>query len=101
VPENQQETAEKTILNLLTNNLQNPLNSVTITIKTDLTAKDSFDRLSAYVWLNNDFINQKIIEDGSAIANLTYTDGKYDDILINAQNYARIMNKGIWETRDN
>nr|OEJ77920.1 hypothetical protein A5482_14510 [Cyanobacterium sp. IPPAS B-1200] len=101
VPEPQQEMAEKTLTNLLTNNLQNPLNSITITLETDLSSKDSFDRLSAYVWLNSDFINQKIIEDGSAIANLTYTDGKYDDILINAQNYARIMNKGIWETRDN
>ncbi|MGY6530341.1 MAG: thermonuclease family protein [Cyanobacterium sp.] len=99
VPESQGKIAEKTILDLLTNNGQNPINSISVTLETDLTSKDSFGRLSGYVWLNSDFINRKIIEEGSAIANLTYTDGKYDDILINAQNYARIMDKGIWKDR--
>lgn len=96
VPEGQQEMAEKTMVDLLTNNHQDPINSVSINLRTDLTSKDSFGRLSAYIWSNTSFVNRVMIEEGRAIANLTYTDGKYDDILINAQQYARIMGKGIW-----
>ncbi|AFZ47878.1 nuclease (SNase domain-containing protein) [Cyanobacterium stanieri PCC 7202] len=96
VPENQQEMAKKNMVNLLTNHGQNPTHLVSLTLKTDLTSKDSFGRLWAYVWLNNLFLNRTMIEEGRAIANLTYTDGKYDDMLINAQHYARIMGKGVW-----
>jgi len=85
---------------LLTDNGQIPLNSVTIFLETDLEEKDSFDRIFAYVWHNQQLLNQKIIEDGSAIAVLSYTDGRYDTKLINAQNYARIMGKGLWSVNN-
>ncbi|MBE9223451.1 thermonuclease family protein [Cyanobacterium stanieri LEGE 03274] len=97
VPEDGREMAEKTMVQLLTNYGRNPINSPSIALETDLNSKDSFGRLSAYVWLNDLFINRMMIEEGRAIVNLTYTDGKYDDILINAQQYARIMGKGLWE----
>ena len=65
-------------------------------LETDVTVSDKFGRLQGYVWYQKQLINQTLIEEGYAIVNLTYTDGKYDQQLLNAQNYARIMGKGIW-----
>lgn len=41
-------------------------------------------------------INQQIIKQGIATANLNYTEGKYDQQLILAQEYARMMENGVW-----
>ena len=67
-----------------------------LSLETDVTVQDKFGRLQGYVWYQNQLINQILIEEGYAIVNLTYTDGKYDQKLLNAQNYARVMGKGIW-----
>lgn len=90
------ESAQQALIKLLTNNYQQTLTQVTVTIETNLEQKDSYNRLSGYVWHEGKFINQQIIEQGYAMANLTYTEGKYDQQLILAQDYARIMGKGIW-----
>jgi len=102
VPDNPPELsqkAEEKLTALLTDNGQIPLNSITVFLETNLQEKDSFDRIFAYVWYDQKLLNQKIIENGSAIALLTYTDGRYDTKLTNAQNYARIMEKGLWSNR--
>ncbi len=65
-------------------------------IETDVEELDKFGRISGYVWYNQQLINQQIIEQGYGVANLAYTDGKYDRQLLHAQDYARIMGKGIW-----
>jgi micrococcal nuclease len=41
-------------------------------------------------------VNQELLKQGYGIANLNYTDGKFDRALLNSQDYARIMEKGIW-----
>lgn len=88
--------AKKFLEDFLTMNNSIALKSVTITLETNLEVKDKFNRISGYGWFNDELINEKILSEGHGIVNLTYTDGKYDQQLLNAQNYARIMNKGIW-----
>jgi micrococcal nuclease len=72
------------------------MSSSYLSLETDVTKTDQYDRLQGYVWHEKQLINQKIIEEGYGVVDLTYTDGKYDQQLLNAQNYARIMGKGIW-----
>ena len=74
----------------------NNSNSSSISIETDINKKDKYDRISGYLWIEGKLINEQIIEEGYGVANLTYTDGKYDQQFLDAQIYARIMGKGIW-----
>ena len=89
------ENAKQFLIDTLTNNSSLHL----LSIETDLKVKDKFGRLQGYIWYEQQLINQKLVEEGYAIVNLTYTDGKYDQKLLNAQNYARIMGKGIWNPK--
>ncbi|BAQ63289.1 thermonuclease family protein [Geminocystis sp. NIES-3709] len=88
--------AKQFLINFFTLNNTIPLNTSIVMLETDLQVKDKFDRLSGYVWYNDRLVNQELLTEGYAIVNLTYTDGKYDRVLIDAQHYARIMEKGIW-----
>jgi micrococcal nuclease len=88
--------AKKFLVNFLTVNNSIPLNSTTVILETDLQVKDKFNRISGYGWFNHQLINEKILAEGYGVVNLTYTDGKYDQQLLQAQSYARIMGKGIW-----
>jgi micrococcal nuclease len=74
-----------------------PLNSAKVILETDLQIKDQYNRLNGYVWYLDRMVNQELIKQGYGIPNLNYTDGKFDRALINAQDYARIMEKGIWK----
>lgn len=87
---------KKFLVNLLTANNTIPLKSAMVILETDLQVKDKFNRISGYGWFNHELINEKILAEGHGVVNLTYTDGKYDQKLLQAQNYARIMEKGIW-----
>jgi micrococcal nuclease len=80
----------------LIDTLMNQPTSSSLFLETDVTVTDKFGRLQGYVWLQDQLINEKLVEQGHAIVNLTYTDGRYDQKLLNAQNYARLMGKGIW-----
>lgn len=88
--------AKKFLVNFLTINNSMPLHSTTIILETNLQVKDQYNRISGYGWFNDELINEKILAQGYGVVNLTYTDGKYDQKLLQAQNYARIMEKGIW-----
>ena len=80
----------------LADSLKNKSQSSSISIETDVNKKDKYDRISGYIWIKDKMINEQIIAQGYALTNLTYTDGKYDRQLNDAQLYARIMGKGIW-----
>jgi micrococcal nuclease len=88
--------AKKFLVNFLTINNSMPLHSTIIILETNLQVKDQYNRISGYGWFNDELINEKILAQGYGVVNLTYTDGKYDQKLLQAQNYARIMEKGIW-----
>lgn len=97
-------SAKQFLIKLLTSNYQYPLNSVMVTVDTDLNRLDKFGRLTGYIWLKNKLINRKVLEGGWAItegaatqkASLDYTDGKWDQELLSGESYARIMGYGVW-----
>lgn len=88
--------AKKFLVNFLTINNSMAIHATTIILETNLQVKDQYNRISGYGWFNDELINEKILAQGYGVVNLTYTDGKYDQKLLQAQNYARIMEKGIW-----
>lgn len=90
------ENPEKFIVQLLTNNGEKPLQSVKVNVETNLQKKDKFGRINGYIWHNNKLLNRQLLEKGYALTNLTYTDGKYDQQLIDGQTYGRIMKQGFW-----
>jgi micrococcal nuclease len=94
IPSNQEEIAKEGKQFL--KDFFTPLNSATVIIDTDLQVKDKYDRLRGYVWYLDRMVNQELLKQGYGIANLNYTDGKFDRTLLNSQDYARIMEKGIW-----
>lgn len=85
------------IKNFLTNNGEQSLSSVKVVVDSDLAKKDRFGRISGYVWCQQGFLNQFLLQRGRALFNLDYTDGKYDQQLLDAQTYARVMKLGIWQ----
>lgn len=99
-PDKQQKTwaedSKQELIKLLTDNYQQTLNQAKITLSANLEEKDAYNRINGYIWHKGKLINEQLIESGYAVANLTYTDGEYDQELILAQDYARIMEKGFW-----
>lgn len=75
-----------------TSNLQGK----SITLAADLSQKDQYGRIWAYVWQDNVFINEQLIAEGYVLANLNYTDDQYQKRFRYAQDYARIMGYGLW-----
>lgn len=72
------------------------LNSKSILLETDLNKKDRYDRIHGYIWQNNLLVNEELIAQGYALINSKYNIDQYSERLRNAQEYARIMGKGIW-----
>jgi micrococcal nuclease len=99
-PDRQQKTwaenSKQELIKILTNNYQQTLKQVNINLSANLAEKDAYNRINGYIWHKGKLINEQLIESGYAVANLTYTDGEYDQELILAQDYARIMEKGVW-----
>jgi micrococcal nuclease len=58
--------------------------------------KDDFDRLLAYVWQEDNLLNEQLVKQGHALAVPRLPNDKYDLRLARAQDYARIMGSGIW-----
>lgn len=73
-----------------------PLTAKLIMLETDLSQKDNYDRIQAYIWKNNLLVNEELIAQGCALADLIYTDDQYSKRLGYAQEYARIMGYGLW-----
>ncbi len=69
--------------------------------------KDDFGRRLAYVWRDGRLLNEEIVKMGYALAVTLYPKGsakpshnyKYSQTLNYAQEYARIMGYGIWDTK--
>lgn len=103
IPDNSyydKKSAQEFLIKLLTSNYQYPLNSVMVNVDTDINKLDKYDRLTGYIWLKNQLINRKVLEGGWAIASIEYTDGKCDRDLLQGEDYARIMGKGVWKIKN-
>ena len=67
-----------------------------IKLEFDLENKDKFNRTLAYVWKDQLLLNEEIIKQGYALFVARSPNNKYNQRLEHAQQWARIMGKGIW-----
>ena len=67
-----------------------------VNLEFDLEAKDKFNRTLAYVWKDKLLLNEEIVKQGYALFVARSPNHKYDQRLERAQQWARIMGKGIW-----
>ncbi|ADI63296.1 thermonuclease family protein [Trichormus azollae] len=67
-----------------------------IKLEFDLEAKDKFGRTLAYAWKDQVFLNEQVLKQGYALFVARSPNHKYDNRLENAQQWARLMGKGIW-----
>ncbi|MEQ8386653.1 MAG: thermonuclease family protein [Coleofasciculus sp. A1-SPW-01] len=65
-------------------------------LEPDVQTKDSFGRWLAYVWHDGVMLNEQLIKEGYVLATPRSPNNKYNERLIRAQEYARIMGYGIW-----
>lgn len=54
---------------------------------------DEFGRRLAYIWCDRILVNEEIVKQGYVLAS---PQGKYAQKLIRAQEWARLMERGIW-----
>jgi micrococcal nuclease len=59
--------------------------------------QDKYERYLAWVFVNNDLLQAKIVEKGYAKVAYLYGDYKYTNILKTKQKLAKRKNKGIWQ----
>lgn len=57
---------------------------------------DKYGRLLAWVWVDGELLQQKLISEGYAEVKYIYGDYKYTDQLIGIQEHAKVQKKGVW-----
>ena len=60
---------------------------------------DKFGRQWAYVWQNGKLLNEQLLKEGYVLWDGRSRDRKYDDRLEKAQAWARIMGRGVWNSK--
>ncbi len=76
---------------------KNALEEKSVMIEMDVQERDKYDRILAYVYLDDEMFNLKLIQEGHAKI-LTYPPNvKYVDDFTNAQKIARDEGKGLWD----
>ena len=69
-----------------------------VVIEYEMLKRDEYGRLRGYVWLNNELINLKMIENG--YAHTYFIDGtKFKDMFLNAEIEAMNKKIGIWNSK--
>ncbi|MCF4969999.1 thermonuclease family protein [Nostoc sp. CMAA1605] len=81
----------KELLEKMLGNLEKP-----VMLEFDVEAKDKIGRNLAYVWKDNQLLNEQVIKQGYALFVERSPNFKYNQRLDRAQQWARIMGKGIW-----
>ena len=67
---------------------------LTLELESDRT--DRYNRILAHIWQNDILVSEQLAKEGYVLANTKYPN-KYSDRIFHAQEYARILNYGIWE----
>lgn len=67
-----------------------------VRLEQDVSQTDRYGRILAYVWLDEVFINEKIVKEGYAFSSSYPPDVKYQDILDEAEIFARENKAGLW-----
>ncbi|AFY46271.1 micrococcal nuclease-like nuclease [Nostoc sp. PCC 7524] len=81
----------KELLEKLVGDLTKP-----VKLEFDIEAKDKIGRTLAYVWKDNQLLNEQVIKQGYALFVERSPNQKHNQRLERAQQWARIMGKGIW-----
>ncbi|MBW6442001.1 thermonuclease family protein [Patescibacteria group bacterium] len=68
-----------------------------VVLEQDVSKTDRYGRILAYVWLNGEMINEKLVKEGFAFSTPYPPDVKYQDILDKAEEYARNNSLGLWD----
>jgi micrococcal nuclease len=66
-----------------------------VLLESDGSSKDQFERRLAYVWKDGVLLNEQLVVEGYVFVPRSLNN-KYDQRLTTAQEYARIMGRGIW-----
>ncbi|MFZ4453798.1 thermonuclease family protein [Salibacterium aidingense] len=68
-----------------------------VTIEIDTSIRDDYDRFLAYIWVDGEMFNEKVIEEGLArVAYIIEPNTRYVDRLQQTEEKAREENRGIW-----
>jgi len=66
-------------------------------VETDITRYDKYDRLLAYLWLDDTrMVNELMVKDGYAVLFTIQPNSRYADRFIKAQRFARENKANIW-----
>lgn len=83
----------KQLLETLIGNAEKP-----VMLEFDLEARDKIGRTLAYVWKDKVFLNEELVKQGYALFVGRSPNHKYDQRLERAQQWARLMGQGIWNS---
>ena len=67
-----------------------------ILLESDAQAQDRSDRKLAYLWRGKDLLNEELVKEGYALVVARSPNTKHKQRLANAQEWARLMGRGIW-----
>lgn len=67
------------------------------TLEKDVSETDKYGRLLRYVWVEEKFINEEMVKQGFASIATYPPDVKYYKRLLDAQNYAKNNQLGLWK----
>lgn len=66
-----------------------------VLLESEGSTKDQFERTLAYVWKDGMLVNEQLVVEGYVYVPRSINN-KYEQRLTNAQEFARLMGKGIW-----
>ena len=76
---------------------KNLLENKKVRLEFDDEKKDVYERKLGYVFLDDEFINEKLLKEGMAKLYTKTTNKKYSERLRKAEQYARKNKKGFWK----
>jgi micrococcal nuclease len=67
-----------------------------VILEEDIETRDAYDRRLAYLWQDDTLLNQRLVAEGHALCEARSPNLKYLERLARAQEFARLMGRGIW-----
>ncbi|NJM56732.1 MAG: thermonuclease family protein [Synechococcales cyanobacterium RU_4_20] len=71
-----------------------------VELEVDLQQQDEYQRVLAYVWQDNQLLNQVMIAQGHALAASRLPNVRYEERLKRAQESARLSGLGLWDPQN-
>lgn len=68
----------------------------TVKLEKDISDTDKYGRLLRYVFVDNNFINDELIKNGSARVETVKPDTKYESEFVTWQKFAKVNHLGLW-----